>query len=188
MTGKELATLCEAQVGAGYVWGGLGYKLNDSRISQLKNLYPKVYTTAYISKIKAKWYGKPVFDCVGLIKYFLWGNVGDGNVWHYDAFTDYNANTQFSKCIQKGKIQDLPEMPGLMLHRDGHCGVYLGGGRAVEARGVDYGVVVTNVKDRDWTDWGKLPGIEYPKEEQKTISLSELSDLLKTNKVTYIKI
>ena len=35
--------------------------------------------------------------------------------------------------------------------------MYVGGGYAVEARGFNYGIVKTKVKDRSWTDWAYLP-------------------------------
>lgn len=185
MTNLEFAELCKAQQGSGYVWGGLGYPLDNSRMNQLKALYPKVYTPAYIAKCN-KWWGMKVYDCVGLIKHFLWGNAGDGKLKYYDAKTDYSANTMFSKCVEKGSINTLPEIVGLALHTDGHCGVYLGGGLAVEARGVDYGVVITDVKTRNWTSWGKLPNIEYIDKPSSKIHLSELADILRQQGITEI--
>jgi hypothetical protein len=44
---------------------------------------------------------------------------------------------------------------------NGHFGVYIGNGWAIEARGTYYGVVKTRVKDRPWTYWFKSPWLEY---------------------------
>ena len=40
-----------------------------------------------------------------------------------------------------GTMDTLPEIPGIALRFDGHVGVYIGGGYAVEARGFNYGCV-----------------------------------------------
>ena len=58
-------------------------------------------------------------------------------------------------------MDSLPEVPGIALRSDGHVGVYVGGGYAVEERGFSYGCVKTRVKDRSWTHWYFLPFIDY---------------------------
>ena len=58
-------------------------------------------------------------------------------------------------------IDSLPEIPGLLLFKEGHVGVYIGNGEAIEARGRNFGVVKTKIKDRDWIMWGKLDWIDY---------------------------
>ena len=58
-------------------------------------------------------------------------------------------------------MDSLPEVPGIALRSDGHVGVYVGGGYAVEERGFNYGCVKTRVKDRKWTHWYYLPFIDY---------------------------
>lgn len=58
----------------------------------------------------------------------------------------------------------MPEIPGLMLWKSGHAGVYIGGGYAIEAMGTRKGVVKTKVSDRGWQGWGKLPYIDYREE------------------------
>ena len=60
-----------------------------------------------------------------------------------------------------GTMDSLPEVPGIALRSDGHVGVYVGGGYAVEERGFSYGCVKTRVKDRSWTHWYFLPFIDY---------------------------
>lgn len=189
MTGRELADLCAAQVGQAYVWGGLGYTLTESRLAQLKAIYPKTYTASYEKKAR-EFMGKPVYDCVGLIKHFLWGNKGDGVLKYYGTnnIPDTTANGLYALSTARGVIATLPEMPGLLLHRDGHVGIYIGGGKLVEARGIYYGVVLSNVRDRDFTAWGKLPGVEYKAEqpEGKTITFDELKALLKEQSIETI--
>ena len=58
-------------------------------------------------------------------------------------------------------MDTLPEVPGVALRFDGHVGVYVGNGYAVEERGFNYGCVRTRVKDRKWTHWYQLPFVDY---------------------------
>ena len=60
-----------------------------------------------------------------------------------------------------GTIDSLPEVPGIALRSDGHVGVYIGDGYAVEERGFNYGCVKTRVASRNWTHWYYLPFIDY---------------------------
>lgn len=190
MTGQEFADLCKAQEGQAYVWGGLGYTLTESRISQLRSYYPAVYNDAYVAKCRAR-IGMEAYDCVGIIKHFLWGNTGDGVLRYYgkNGIPDTTANGLYKLCPEKGDIATMPEIAGLMLHREGHVGVYLGNGKILEARGIDYGVVITNVADRNFEHWGKLPNIEYPEAPaEKTITLAQLSAILAAQGITNITI
>lgn len=197
MTGAKLAEFCKAQVGSGYVWGGLGYTFSQTRLDQLRKAYPAVYTSTYQAKAK-KLFGKKVYDCVGLIKHFLWGNTGDGVLRRYGTnnIPDTTANGMLALCKKQGAIGTMPEKIGLLVHQAGHVGVYLGGGKVVEARGIDYGVVVTDLHNRNWKTWGELPGIAYEVEPvqqpeptpTKSITWAELADRLKSDGVEKIVI
>lgn len=58
-------------------------------------------------------------------------------------------------------MDSLPELPGIALCMDGHVGVYVGDGYAVEERGFNYGCVKTKVASRKWTHWFQLPFVDY---------------------------
>ena len=58
-------------------------------------------------------------------------------------------------------MESIPEIPGLMLWKKGHVGIYIGNGYAIEAMGTKKGVVKTKISDRGWQAWCKLPYIEY---------------------------
>ena len=64
-------------------------------------------------------------------------------------------------------ISTLPEIPGVLVHSDGHIGIYIGDGYAIEAMGTRYGVVKTRVANRNWTGWCKNPYIDYIEEESE---------------------
>lgn len=55
----------------------------------------------------------------------------------------------------------MPEVPGLLLFKPGHVGVYIGAKKVVEAKGHAYGVVETNLADGNWQTWGMLKWIDY---------------------------
>ena len=78
---------------------------------------------------------------------------------------DKSANGMFTYAKNKGcawgTIDTLPEIPGVALRSDGHVGVYVGGGYAVEERGFNYGCVKTKVASRKWTHWFQLPFVDY---------------------------
>lgn len=132
--------------------------------------FPSVYTAAY-KALTARNIGKPVADCVGLIKGTVW--VADfGGV--YQKATDLSANGMFARCTETGTMDKLPEIPGLVLHKPGHIGVYIGNGQAVESAGVRSGVVQSAVAGRGWTGWGKCHLITYtpiaaPTQEEDTM-------------------
>ena len=49
-----------------------------------------------------------------------------------------------------GGMDTMPDIVGLGLWKQGHWGVYVGNGYAIEAMGTQYGVVRTKVEGRGW--------------------------------------
>jgi hypothetical protein len=151
----------------GYVWAlngelysrELAEKYHRIQRNTSKNRNPKTYWLTDC----AKWIDKMAADCSGGIV---------GAIRTVDpSFTDTGANTFYSRCIEKGKIDTIPEIPGLCVWRDGHIGIYEGNGYALEFRGTDYGCVRTKLKERDFTNWGKLRDVDYTnKEEQPKVA------------------
>ena len=78
---------------------------------------------------------------------------------------DKSANGMFDYAksigLDWGTIGTIPEIPGLAVRYDGHVGYYIGNGKVVEERGFNYGCVITNLKERPWLHWYKLPTIKY---------------------------
>lgn len=67
-----------------------------------------------------------------------------------------------SACKKKGKIATLPEVPGVLVFKTGHVGVYIGGGYVIHAGGHNKGVVKEKLMvAANWTDWGYCPLINY---------------------------
>lgn len=158
----------------GYVWGTFGTVLTEKLIIDKLKQYPN-NIKKYESFIRSNWMGKIVVDCVGLIKSYLWW---DGTKAVYNSATDVSANTMYERAKEKGKIDTLPEIPGLCLWFDGHIGVYIGQGWAIESRGTKYGVVKTKLEERPWTHWLKCPYIDYEIEPFADISGHWAKDLI----------
>lgn len=159
-TNIGLVEYAKAQLGKPYWYGTFGNTATASLYSTKKNQYPNYYKQ---SNYKIGWteqYGQRVHDCVGLIKGYLWSDTPTSKPV-YNSSQDVSANGMLGKCRESGKIKTIPEIPGVLVFLPGHVGVYIGGGYVIEARGHDYGVVKTKLKDRPWTDWGKCPWIEY---------------------------
>lgn len=152
--------------GWGYVWGAQGelYTLELAK----KWAKTRNKSETYYTKECAKWFGKRVVDCSGtIIAAFRAKNP---------KYMDQSANYLFSHCKESGKIKDIPEIPGLIVWKKGHIGIYIGNGKAIESRGTKYGVVQTTVSKRPWTHWGKLADVDY-----SGIIESEDNELLNIN-------
>jgi hypothetical protein len=101
-------------------------------------------------------------DCVGLIKGYGWQKP-DGSIGYaINGVPDVSANGMYQSAKIKGNIATLPRnKPGLAVRFDGHIGVYIGDGNVVEARGFNYGIVVTKLSSRPWRHWLEIPWLNY---------------------------
>ena len=150
-------------VGMPYWYGCVCYKCTQDLLTRKTRQYPKHYTSNRTARYKADIAGdKWASDCIGLAKGYMWWDSAKGGVrYAVNGCPDMSANGMLEKATVKGDIKNLPETPGLMLWMDGHAGVYIGGGWAIEERGFGYGCVKTRVADRPWKKWYKLPGLTY---------------------------
>lgn len=161
-TNVDLVAWTKKMLGQPYWFGTCCYPATASLLASKAKQYPDSYKQARMARYKADIAkGAVVADCVGLIKGYYWQNDAGKIVYGLDGRPDKGATGMFNAAKVKGPIATLPEVPGLLLHAPGHVGVYIGGGYAIEARGFDYGVVKTRVKDRKWTHWYRCPYIEY---------------------------
>ena len=150
-------------LGMPYWYGCVCYKCTQDLLTRKAKQYPKHYTQARMSRYKSdiaasKW----ASDCIGLAKGYMWWDPEKMAVkYAANGCPDMSANGMLEKATVKGDIKTLPEIPGLMLWMNGHAGVYIGGGWAIEERGFAYGCVKTKVSDRPWKKWYRLPGLTY---------------------------
>ena len=163
-----------------YGYAMYGWKITDANIAVKANQNLNGwYTKAHIATLKAVADQTPTvwgFDCVNLTKGTLWGWTGDeskkyGGATHgAHGVPDYNANNFFKQCRDRSSDFSNIEI-GEGLWMEGHWGLYVGDGKAVECTGRwDNGVQITAVLNigkksglngRYWTQHGKLPWVKY---------------------------
>ena len=166
-----------------YGMGTWGWIVTKSAIERKKK-ESSWWTTSRINTI-SKVIGKNyfMFDCIGLIKGILWGWKGSNAIYGGAGYAvngvpDVNTEGMLSKC--KSVSTDFSKIEvGEYLWMNGHCGVYIGNGLAVECTPKwDNKVQITAVGNigkksgyntRTWTKHGKLPYITYVKEEEEKV-------------------
>lgn len=95
-------------------------------------------------------------DCSGLIRSYT-------GCWD-------NAGQLLKNSPESGSAADIPNIHGLGLWCEGHCGVYVGKNSegtnmAVDARNSRVNVVYSTMDSRSWNPWVKwfkIEGVEYP--------------------------
>lgn len=193
LTGNGLSEYARVHLGTPYFYGAKIPEgaLTERKMSTLHAMYPKVVTTSYMAKARRKGQvGKVNVDCSGLIAGYRQLNIGSYQLYQ-------TAYTRMSIA----KISDFA--PGVVLWKSGHVGVYIGKVNGVpmciEAKGINYGTVMTKVsstkwvygltfKDMDYTYDVKVPGTwkgTNPYAEP-TMTVTSLAQARKMGIKTYI--
>lgn len=205
-TATELVAKCKEVVQnykTLYVLGCFGAPMNTKNKERYCRNQAYNKQASRTNKIRAASSDTFGFDCVCLIKGLLWGWNGDtsktygGASYTSNNVPDIGADQMIKKC--KAVSTDFTNIvPGEAVWIEGHIGVYIGDGLAIECtpKWKD-GVQITAVHNiakksgyngRKWTKHGKLPYVTYedpvvPKEPAKTESTSNE----KTNAATTSK-
>lgn len=177
MTNKELAAKLidiAKNYKTLYVMGCFGAPMtpaNKKRYTQNHSYNRQASRTAMINAASADTFG---FDCVCLIKGVLWGWKGDKNAVYGGAtyasngVPDIGADSMIKVC--KNVTTDFSHIEvGEAVWTEGHIGVYVGNGLAVECTPRwDNKVQITacnrsvsGYNRRNWTKHGKLPYVKY---------------------------
>lgn len=182
-TGKQLAEYCEEMHRNkghwAYWYGTYGNKCTMKKYESKKKQYPDHYgssrTSGYMNDIEQ---GRRCADCVGMIKSFFWtgGKYDTDPKYGTNHCPDKSANGMIALCKKTGPIKDIPDIPGLVVWKSGHIGVYVGGGYTIEMRGFYYDCVKRKVKDGPWKKWGKLPFLNYDDTPEPVPEPSKLGD------------
>lgn len=185
---KEVATNYKTL----YVMGCFGAPMTDknkARYCKNHDYNMKPERTKMIQAATADTFG---FDCVCLIKGILWGWCGKLNTNYGGAsyvsnnVPDIGADTMIKVCREVTTDFSKIEI-GEAVWMEGHIGVYVGDGLAVECTPAWENKVqitacnrsISGYKRRNWTKHGKLPYIEYLKEEDKSIMEFNVLDVVK---------
>lgn len=110
--------------------------------------------------------GYKAYDAKGFIYSYIWGN--DPKSFNEEQYK--TESELFESATVKGNIETLPNKPGVLLYIPGHLGIYLGDDKVAESypnNTLGWGVIETNLTDRNWTNWFEYTEIEYDTEEIK---------------------
>lgn len=162
LTNIMLVNYCKEVYRAGYVYwyGTVGYKCDKSLFNRKKQQYPSHYTSSRTSGyMKDISNGSWCADCVGMIKAFFWSNgkIKTEGKYKSNNCPDTSANGMIKLCVESGPIKTIPDIPGLVVWKDGHIGVYIGGGEVIEMNGFAKDCLWRKTSANNWTKWGKLP-------------------------------
>lgn len=137
----------------GYVLGGQGEVYTKELAEKWAKQERNGKISDYYLKECAKWFGRRVVDCSGMIV--------EAFRQEDPHYKDRTANTFRSQFVKSGDLSTMPELPGIALWKKGHIAIYIGNGLVIESRGYNYGVVVSNVVTQSWLEWGYLNGVTY---------------------------
>lgn len=142
-----LAAFAQSKIGTAYAYGAKGEILTEQLLERLIRENPAQYTSDYIKKTR-KNLGRICVDCSGLISWYT--GIKRGSSGYLDT------------AKKKVLVSQLDEsMKGWAMWRRNHIGIYVGNQQCVEAKGVDYGVVLSDVRDTSWEYVIKLEDICY---------------------------
>ena len=159
-----------------YVMGGFGSPMTEANKTRYINNYEYNSRPERAAMIKAADEDTFGFDCVCLIKGILWGWCGDktktygGAVYASNGVPDLGTEQIIVYCSDVTTTFDHSKMlPGELLWTDGHVGIYIGDGLAVECTPKWENKVqitacnktISGYNRRDWKKHGKLPYIDY---------------------------
>lgn len=152
LTGKGLAEHSRSKIGTPYVYGAKGSygKLTSNHLYNLINSYPNIFSNTYIVKAR-KFIGKVCTDCSGLISWYTGKIIGSYQMY----------STAYTR-IPIAEYKNFAD--GVVVWRSGHVGVFLWIDKkpyVLEAKGINYGTVLSEFRPDKWTYGLTFKYIEY---------------------------
>ncbi len=150
----------------GYCLGAFGNILTEAFLAQKCSQGGGVgeYNTNNLTYLR-KFINNYVTDCYGLVKSYIWWSNGTVK---YNPAQDRNQESAFSAASEKGTIDTIPEIEGLVLWMKGHAGIYIGQGEFIECAGAPIGMKKGKIQNgkvisgSKFTHWFKDNFITYP--------------------------
>ena len=194
MTNKEFVEKAKLAVDEKtlYIEGCFGAPMNaknKKRYSKNRPYNRQKKRTEKILNASADTFG---FDCVCFVKGLIWGwnadenRVYGGATYASNGMPDTTINAIYNNHCTDQSTDFSKIEAGEFLIMDGHCGIYVGNGMAIEATpiwndGVQFSEV-WNIKKRtsfgrNWKAHAKLKVIEYIPEKKINISMTINEDL-----------
>ena len=127
--------------------------------------------------------GTRQFDCCGLFKCFMWHDYHTNNAAYYGKTQkDLNCEGLIAEAKEKGSIDTIPEIPGVLVYQKQHMGIYIGNGKVIESTGAKFDGKNAKIyqtyfkgdgkgcegKRTTWTHWFKSPYLTYETTTLKT--------------------
>lgn len=168
-----------------YMLGGFGRKLTGAMIDSRINR-GCAHTKRNEARIR-QGIGAYCFDCVGLIKGYLWEKSLGVVYYNIPSGSDQNVGMMWRSARRTGTLETMPDIIGLLVFTGdlGHVGIYIGKNTQGEREYIEatpafnaWGVTKSNDKIRKWTHWGEYHLIEYvqPKPEPKPAQPLKVGD------------
>ena len=181
LTGQGLADFAEGRIGTPYFYGakishGI---LTEEFIQKLHEKLPDLVTDNYMEQARQKeQVGKVNTDCSGLIGAYLGMELSSAQMY---AVAD-----------QRIMYESYAWFPvGTVLWKPGHVGVYLGkrdgAYRCVEAKGINYGTICSDVSDNDWKCGLLFPWVNYDVESHIIDNTAEKFSITRKGENPYLR-
>ena len=133
----------------GYIWGKRGQAWTQAN--------QDAATREMTVKYGQKWVGRKVADCSGM---FVWAYKRFGASIYHGSDTIWRKYTSMTGRVE-GTLSIRPGT-AVFMENDGkrtHIGLYVGGGKCIEAQGTRTGVVESDISR--WDEWGQLTDVDY---------------------------
>ena len=139
---QSLVDYCKSKIGTPYFYGAKMQVLTEPYMAMMHDLYPSTVTKAYMTLARLKgMVGKECTDCSGLIGGFRKRQIGSSQL--------------YATAKARLDIADYEKWAnGVVVWRKGHVGVFFRSDHrfyVVEAKGINYGTVLSNFNPKNWT-------------------------------------
>lgn len=181
LTGQGLADFAEGRIGTPYFYGakishGI---LTEEFVQELHEKLPDLVTDDYVERARQQGQvGKVNTDCSGLIGAYLG--------------VELSSAQMYAVADQRIVYETYAWLPvGTVLWKPGHVGVFLGkcdgAYRCVEAKGINYGTICSNVTDNDWQYGLLFPWVSYDMENCRSDTMTEKFSITRKGENPYLR-
>lgn len=158
ISGHEFVAKAREHIGLPYKWGGdfdgVADLVTVENVDRWAAADPLHFGYQKQQWLKNLFLGKLGGDCSGLLTHCL----GLPKMYSGDIFGSCEGKTKFDNS--KPLNEQIPQVEGLIVWREGHIGVFCGDGYVIESGSTRYGVTATFINEpqtqKPWTHYGWL--------------------------------